>query len=175
MVRLPRTTWLFAGPLLLVVFLISWRAHAYKECIAAAVSRSLGMRVTIEGPLELAFDGDVIIRMDDLHVRDAGGADFMRTERATVALAPVPLLFRRYRIHRIILKRPLFAIVRGANGSLNWGRRAGPRGASPALAHASVTVRDGRITYHDCASGATFEATGVDLAARGVEQGEPDS
>src|SRR5262245_30966138 len=125
MTRASRTTWFLAATLLVAAVSIfatttlSLPAEAFKERFEVAASDPLGLRVEVEGPVAVGFWGDLILRISDLRVRDATGAEVLRAERATVALAALPLLSGRSHVRRIGLERPTITIVRGRDGILN--------------------------------------------------------
>lgn len=152
---------------------LSFNAGAWKSRFETAASDPLGLRVTVGGRLAIGFAGDVLLRMDDVHVRNSKGAELLSADHATVAVAALPLLLGERRIHGITLARPRIAIERGRDGVLSWAWREKPRGKLPVLANARLSLEGGKVEYRDAASGTGLEANAMNLEARGVQRGDP--
>jgi hypothetical protein len=175
--RISRRTAVIAACLLVGIIAVSALgsrlsidADAYKSQFETAASDPLGLRVSVGGGLRVAFNGDVILVLRDVHVRNSGGAEVLSAERATIGIALLPLLFNECHIHRIALTRPRISIERGRDGVLNWARRAKPRGTPPVLARARLSLLDGSVNYKNEASGAVLGATGVNAEVRGLRK-----
>jgi AsmA-like protein len=145
-------------------------ANAYKGRFETAASGPLGLHVAVDGGLRVAFNGDILLTMRDVRVRNSDGAEVLRAEAATIAVGLVPLLFNQCHIHRIALTHPVILIERGRDGLLNWNRREAPRGMPPVLARAALSLREGNVHYKDEASGAAIEAAGVSAEIRDLRE-----
>jgi len=145
-------------------------AGAYKHRVETIASDPMGLRVSIDGRLAVAFTGDVLLVMRDVHVRNSDGAEVLSAERAMIAVAAFPLLFDKCHIHRIVLERPRLSIERGSDGVLNWARRAKPRGTLPMLDWARLSLTDGNVQYKDAASGAMVQARDLNAEVRGLRK-----
>ena len=141
-------------------------AEPYKSRFEADASGPLGMKVSVRGRLGIAFTGDLVLVLRDVHVRNTAGAEVLSAERATIAVAVLPLLYKQHHIRRVELTRPRVAIERGGDGILNWARRAKPRGTIPSVVGARLSLARGTVRYKDDATGTVLEATDVNAVAR---------
>lgn len=177
MVRRSRSVWIAAIATLVfaaVASFVTFPAGAYKDLFERAASHPLGLRVEVDGPLSVRFAGDLVVQAGDVRVRNRDGEEVLRADRATISVAPFPLLFQQSRIHRIDLLQPRITIARGSDGTINWSRRDEPRGLPPILDGTTLSIAEGAIHYRDEAAGARFDAMNVGLLAREVRQGAPD-
>ena len=147
---------------------LSLNAGAWRSQFETAASDPLGLRVSVAGRFAIGFTGDLLIVMNDVHVRNSDGAEVLSAERASVAIAALPLLVHQRRVRRIALEQPRVYIERGRDGILNWSRREKPRGELPILANAGLSLRKGIVRYRDVTSGARVEANAVNLEVLGL-------
>jgi len=145
-------------------------ADAFKPQFETDASDPLGLRVSVGGGLRAAFNGDVVLYARDLRVRNSEGAEVLSAERATVAVAVLPLLLKKSHIHRITVTRPKISVERGRDGVLNWARRVEPRGTPPVLARARVSLSGGSVHYKNEVSGYVLRATGVNVELRDLRK-----
>jgi hypothetical protein len=127
-------------------------------------------------------DRDVDLRVHDLRVLGAGGAPVATLPQVAVGLAPGALLLGRVRARTMQAIRPQIQLVRQPDGRIAIGLGGEPapeatrlvggslvRGAADARAGStgprSIGVRDGDVTIDDRATGTTWHATHVSLAA----------
>ncbi|HSQ60794.1 MAG TPA: AsmA-like C-terminal region-containing protein [Acidobacteriota bacterium] len=140
---------------------LSIGADAYRHVFESAASDAAGLRVSVGGRFSVGFTGDLLLRMKDVRVRNADGSELLRAEEASIAIGVLPLLVNQRHVHRVTLRRPDIAIARNADGTLNWERRAAPRGTLPVLDRARISLTDGTVRYGDERSGAAIRATEV--------------
>ncbi len=149
---------------------LSVGADAYKRQFETAASDPLGLRVSVRGRFAVTFTGDLLFVMRDVHVRNSRGEEVLSAERATIAVAPLPLLWNQCRVHQIVLAHPRISIERGRDGVLNWARHAKPRGTIPVLARARLSLTEGSVQYKGEASGAVLKAADVNVEVRDLRK-----
>jgi AsmA protein len=126
------------------------------------------LQVRVGGRFAIGFTGDLLLVMNDVHVRNSEGAEVLSAEHAVVAVEALPLLFNQRRVRRITLAHPRIVIERGRDGILGWTRREKPRGRLPVLANTRLSLTKGSIEYRNLASGSGLEANAVALEVRGL-------
>jgi AsmA protein len=150
--------------------LISFDAAAFKQRFETTASDPLGLRVNVLGRFAVKFQGDLVLVLRDVHVRNLDGAEVLSAERATIAVALLPLLFNQSYVHQIALFHPQIAIERDSAGVLNWTRRAEPRGMMPVLARSRISLAGASVHYKDETSGAKVEASALNVEVRGLRR-----
>jgi len=145
-------------------------ASAYKGLFETSASLPLGLQVRVRGPFAVAFTGRIHLVARDLRVLNSRGAEILTAERATIAVAVLPLLINQRRVHQITLMRPRLHFERDRHGVLNWAQREEPRGPIPVLAGTRLSLLGGTVRYEDAVSGTTLEATDVNANVSGIRR-----
>lgn len=139
-------------------------ANAYKPRLEAAASAALGMEVTVQGPLGIRFFPGLRITLQDVQVRNRGGAVAAAAE-VRLGVEFFPLLRKEIRVGSIAVKRADISIEQDREGHFNIGRTAADSDL-PELELAKVSLADGIFRFTDQHSGAGIEARDCSLELR---------
>ncbi len=146
---------------LLVLVAIALRlffdVNAYKPRIEAAASRTLGMEVRVGGSLGIGFSPDLLVTLEDTHIRNRG-TNIATVKKVRLGIAFLPLLQNEVRIEKVALEHPRISIEKGLDGKFNYEGSEAARGPLPALNLAKISLSDGTLRYLDKQSGKGFEA-----------------
>ena len=152
MPRLPRIAQRIAliSAVLLVTALVAVLAlldpSAHKSRIEEAASRTLGMEVTVNGPMALRWRPTAYLVLRDVRARKAG-ADILAAKEAVVGLSLASLLGGRPQVRSVAMHDGTLAIVRDANGRFNFQKDPVPGQARPARDLPDVSFSQATITY----------------------------
>lgn len=151
------------GGLAAVLALVSLAAlllvdvEAYKPRIEEEASRTLGMKVTVEGPIHLGlFPGPHVV-LEKVHVRN-GGSELVFAEEARVDIGLRSLFVRELRFDGITLDRARVSIERGRDGRYNFQKANGDGAAFQALALQRLSFPGLVVVYADKLDGGGLEA-----------------
>ena len=165
MPRLPRIAQRIAliSAVLLVAALVAVLAlldpSAHKSRIEEAASRTLGMEVTVNGPMALRWRPTAYLVLRDVRARKAG-ADILAAKEAVVGLSLASLLGGRPQVRSVAMHDGTLAIVRDANGRFNFQKDPVPGQARPARDLPEVSFSQATITYSDPRFERRIEARG---------------
>ena len=179
---------LFIAVLVAVGFLFD--PNDYKDDITAAVARTTGRELTLDGDLTLALFPSIRIAVGSAALSNAPGfgeQPFARIGGAELTLQILPLLSGNVAVDEARLSGLELNLARDARGRNNWQDLAGSGGAAaPEAAPAddgagsasldldvgAVEIADARITWTDAATGSNWELTSFDLTAEDFGPGE---
>lgn len=156
--------------LIAVVLMFFVDANAYKSRLEATVSGALGMPVRIGGRVGISFFPGLRVTLDDLHIRNPGGA-VASAQEARLGIDLLPLLRKEVRIRTITLRHPKISIERDQRGKLNFERL----GRLHALNLAQVSLADGTFRYEDKQSGDEFVASDCSLDVHRLRRSDGQS
>lgn len=157
----------FVGLLVLVALalLLFVDVNAYKPRLIAAASEALGMEVSVDGRLGIGFFPGLHVTLEDAHIRNRG-TDLVSAKQARLGIELLPLLQKKIRIDKIVLKSPAISIVRDRDGEFNFEKSEASDEALPALSLEKVSLWDATLVYTDNQSGEGFEAGSCNLDLR---------
>ena len=176
---LRRFGWRLAGGLAvaviaLVLFVQQLSPDFYKARLARAVAESTGRKLTVEGPLSVAWWPQLRVHASGITLDNApafGPEPMLTAQELDVAVSTLPLLIGRISMETARVRGLSLKLVRRADGSTNWDdltrkdEAAGNEaGALAALALGGVDIEDARVSWQDQLSGR--ELTLQDLQAR---------
>ena len=180
---------LFIAVLVAVGFLFD--PNDYKDDITAAVARTTGRELTLDGDLTLALFPSIRIAVGSAALSNAPGfgeQPFARIGSAELTLQILPLLSGNVAVDEARLSGLELNLARDARGRNNWQDLAGSGGAAaPEAAPAddgdtsaasldldvgAVEIADARVTWTDAATGSNWELTSFDLTAEDFGPGE---
>jgi AsmA protein len=186
-----------AGALLLIVVAVLvavgflFNPNDYKGQIAAAVAKSTGRTLTLDGDLSLSVFPTVRIGVGSATLSNAqgfGSAPMAKIGGAELSVSLLPLLIGRIEIAKARLAGLELNLARDARGRNNWqdlgGGGAAPpaAGAAPAqapggsngldLGVGEIEISDSRVTWSDASTGSKWELTGFGLDAKGFGVGK---
>ncbi|RPI58488.1 MAG: AsmA family protein, partial [Lysobacterales bacterium] len=160
----------------------------YKDEITAAVQRSTGRELTLDGDLELALFPTIRIAVGSAALSNApgfGDEPMARIGSASLNVALLPLLAQRVEISEARLSGLELNLARDRRGANNWQDlgRGTPAGEAPAadgaaapaaldLGVGAIEIEDARIVWNDAATGSRWELTDFGLTAEGFGVGE---
>lgn len=139
------------------VLLLFVDVNAYKPRLEAAASEALGMEVRVGGQLGIGFFPDLYVTLEDLRIRSRG-ADVASAKKARLGIDLLPLLQKKVRIVKIVLKHPRISIERDRSGKFNFEKPEAAGGTLPALDLAKLSLSGGTLLYADEQSGEGFVA-----------------
>lgn len=141
-----------------VVLMLFVDTNAYKSRLEATISDALGMPVRVDGRVGIGFFPGLRVTLDDLHIRNPGGA-VASAKEARLGIDLLPLLRKEVRIRTIILRHPEISVERGQWSKLNVGRSGRPH----ALDLPQLSLAHGIFRYEDKQSGEEFAASDCSL------------
>jgi AsmA protein len=162
----------------------------YKDDITAAVQRSTGRQLTLDGDLELAVFPTIRIAVGAASLSNApgfGDEPMARIRSAELSLALLPLLTRSIEISEARLEGLELNLARNRAGANNWqdlgGGGAAPAGNAPAadgggvpgdldLGVGAIEIADAHIVWNDASTGSRWELTDFGMTAEGFGVGE---
>jgi len=184
-----------AGALLLILVAVLaavgflFNPNDYKGQIAAAVAKSTGRTLTLDGNLALSVFPTVRIEVGSSTLSNAQGfgpAPMAKIGSAELSVALLSLLTGRIEIAKARLADLELNLARDARGRNNWqdlgGAGAAPpaAGATPAASGSSsldlgidqIEISDARVTWSDASTGSKWELTSFGLDAKGFGVGK---
>ena len=162
----------FAAIVLVLRYWVLPDIERYRPDIVAAISRSVGLPVSV-GRIEAGWRGlRPEIRLADVRVRDAEGREALVLPAIENVLAWRSLLHLDVRLHSLVIEAPRLSVRRDAGGDLYV---AGIRISGDAnggfgewiLAQEDIVVRNAALEWHDESRGAPpLLLSGLDLRLR---------
>lgn len=148
------------------------KAAPFKPRVQAALSRALGMDVSIKGGMGISLLPGPGVTFKDMDVRSRG-TDLLSAGRVRVGLRLLPLLKRKVDLGSVELRDAAVSIEREKDGSYNFER--GPekekkeKAAIPEVGKLAVT--GGNFVYTDLKTGLKAEMKGITLRLRDLSLG----
>ncbi len=176
---------LFVGVLIAVGMLFD--PNDYKSDITAAVQRTTGRELTLDGDLELALFPTIRIAVGSAALSNAAGfgnEPMARIDSAELRVGLLPLLSRRIEIGQARLTGLTLNLARDARGRNNWQDLGGAGSESTAesdsgsssanldLGVGAIEIADAHIVWNDASSGSRWELTDFGLEAEGFGPGK---
>ncbi len=152
-----------AGAVLAAAVLVAvWHINSadYRQVVAAAVERSTGFVVSIDGGVQFGVMPRPTIVATQVRVSNppwSERAEMARIDRVEVGFSPVDLLLRRNRLARLIVTGGDLHLETDGHGRANWWLEANadPNAVYPPLDIGHLEVVRSRIGYVDDASHGT--------------------
>lgn len=135
---------------------------ADKARFESAVSDIAGMEVTFGEHFGIDFFPSVLIKLNDVHVRNRG-SEIANASAAGVSVDLLSLLHREIRIRKIRLEQPSLFIEKGSDGKFNFEKAAEAKKNLPDLALGNVSFSGGTIRYMDKQTGAELKAVNCNM------------
>lgn len=150
-------------------------ANAYKGRLEAAVSKTLGMELSIGGPIGIAFSSGLLVTLADVQVRSRG-VDVVSAKQAKLGITLLPLLTGDVRITSLALSHARVSVERDREGRFNFGPQSAPpspttqatQTALPALDWPSVSLSDTTLVYADARMELPIEAAACRVDMQGL-------
>jgi AsmA protein len=169
-----------------VVVGMTFDPNDYKDRITAAVERTTGRQLTLDGDLSLVLFPTIRIAVGGASLGNApgfGNEPMARIGSAELSLALLPLLSRQIEISNAQLHGLTLNLARDARGRNNWQDLGGGQSAAPAregggaagnleLSVGAIEVTDAHIVWNDAAAGSRWELTDFGLEAQGFGPGK---
>ncbi|MDX2235849.1 MAG: AsmA family protein [Hyphomonadaceae bacterium] len=150
--------------------------------IERRVEAATGRDFAFTGPVSIAFWPAIGFRGEGAALANVAGGSaphLLSARQVIVGVALRPLLQRRLEVTRFILVEPVLALEVDAQGRPNWilapasappgSARPGPAAQGPSsltdVHLAAASLRDGRVTYANAATGGTLAVDGIALKA----------
>ena len=131
----------------------------YKARLARAVAESTGRKLTLEGPLSIAWWPQLRVHASGITLENApafGPEPMLTAQELDVAVSTLPLLIGRISMETARVRGLSVQLVRRADGSTNWDDLTGKEhaagqdaGALAALALGGVDIEDARVSWQD--------------------------
>lgn len=154
---------------------IDW--SGYREDIAAIAEEASGHPVDLAGEIRFRILPSPALGVSDVTIRNAEGGEspyLARIERLDLALKLLPLLKGEIAVRTLALTAPDIVLERYEDGGNNWPAQGAADAAGDAapggsgdLAIDGLTIRNGRLRYHDMAAGSDYQLEDItaDLSA----------
>lgn len=149
-------TGLVIAGLVVLVFIFDW--NWVKGIVTSQASAALGRQVRIEGDLDVALSWQPRIQVDGIHVANAEWSDnphLLSLRRLTVQIDLRELLRGRIVLPTIEILEPVVWLERSEQGQGNWPALADskePKAQTELPTVGQLSLRDGRLNYHDRAT-----------------------
>lgn len=160
----------------------------YKNQLISQIENATGRKAAIAGPFKLSVLPSLSFSAEQFSLANAPGAtpaDMVTLDKLTVRVALFPLLSGTVVVDSFVLERPVISLAVDQAGRPNW--QMAPAGSAPAtrapgsapgsapaagsggpalsgLTLGDVRLVDGRITYTDARSGASYVVEGINMA-----------
>lgn len=133
-------------------------ANAYKPRLESTASKMLGMEVSVEGQVGIAFFPGVRVTLDDVHIRNQG-RDVASAKEAILGIDLLPLLHKEVVVRVITLRHPRISIERDSAGNLNFKKPQTNSSMAHTLGLEKISLSDGTFHYVNKQSGNDFAAS----------------
>jgi AsmA protein len=160
----------------------------YKDQITAAVARSTGRQLTLDGNLDLALFPSIRIAAGGASLSNApgfGAAPMAKIGSAELKVGLLPLLTGRVEIGEATLHGLELNLARDQRGRNNWqdlggagadarnppAADGGAGGKNLDLGIGAISITDARVTWNDASTGSRWELTNFGLDANGFGPG----
>ena len=144
-------------------YFIDWTAQ--RKQIEAQLSRVLGARVEVAGPIDLKLLPVPFLTLAKVHVAETGGGGAtLDSDNIRLEMALAALIRGQFRFTQASFNHPVLTIVRDPAGGF-VPLRFGAKARSDQVALEKVLVRDGRISAASAAGAPAFNIAGIDLDA----------
>ncbi|MEQ9144223.1 MAG: AsmA family protein [Parvibaculaceae bacterium] len=165
---------LFAAPFFIPV-------ETYKPQISALVKEQTGRELTIDGDISLSLLPRIAVSVSDVRFENASWAsspNMAQMEQLDIVLKLFPLLRGEIALDRFVLVRPEIDLAVNRQGIGNWVFDTAAQTAAPTRAESSgesagaqisdiqlgeISLVDGLVRYSDARSGASYEASNINL------------
>lgn len=165
---------LFAAPFFIPV-------ETYKPQISALVKEQTGRELTIDGDISLSLLPRIAVSVSDVRFENASWAsspNMAQMEQLDIVLKLFPLLRGEIALDRFVLVRPEIDLAVNRQGKGNWVFDTTTPAAAPTPAESSgdgsgaqvsdiqlgeISLVDGLVRYSDARSGASYEASNINL------------
>ncbi len=142
-------------------------ANAHKPRLEAAVSKAIGLELSIGGPIVLGWSPGLRVTLTDVQVRNRG-ADVVTAKQARLGLALLPLLGGEVRIASLALDHAKVTVARDREGHFSFEAVQGAAATLPALDWPSVSLTDTAFVYTDARMAHPIEANGCRVAMQAL-------
>src|SRR3954454_6366786 len=176
------------GAAIAVPFLVP--VEQYKGRIEAEVTKRTGRAFHIGGPVSLSLLPTLAVELNQVSFAGPPGArsaEMASLGKLELELKPLPLLSGEIEIDKLVLREPHIALEVDAQGRPNWvmdhktGQApaqqqpapAEPASGLPELRFGEVELVDGRISYFDARTGATYEVNKVNVEVHAPNLDQP--
>jgi AsmA protein len=176
------------GAAIAVPFLVP--VEQYKGRIEAEVTQRTGRDFRIEGPVSLSLLPKLAVELNQVAFAGPPGArsaQMARLGKLELELKIWPLLSGQIEIDKLVLREPHIALEVDAQGRPNWVLEnqtaqapaqpaptpAEPAGDLPELRFGEVELVNGKISYFDARSGASYEVDRVDVEVLAPDLDQP--
>jgi AsmA protein len=148
-----------------IVAALLFNINSYKSRIETAASEATGLDVRITGRMGLSFF-PFGVSARNIHVA-GGGNDIISIESLKIGVELMPLMKKQFQVTGCELIKPVFAIVKDAQGKYNFesGKKKITEGPGAAFSLTHLKLSEGALVYLDKKTGERTEAKGINLAA----------
>lgn len=174
MTRSPRFFFLaaaigLAGLAVLVAGGVRWLVDAdvYKPRLEAAVSKLLGMELSIGGSLGFSVLSGPLVTLSDVRVRNRG-SEVLVAKQARLGVALLPLLVGEVRITSLALEHATVSVTRDRDGRFNVETAQAASADRPKQDWPRVSLSDARFVYADPRLAHPIEADACHVAMKGL-------
>src|SRR5512134_122499 len=137
--------------------------NEHKPRLEAAASNALGMEVRIGGRMGFRLFPGFQVSLDNVSIRNRG-ADVAFARETILGIELIPLLRRKVRIVKIVMKRPRISIEKDREGKFNFETpEEEAEGTRFSLDVAKISLSHGVLFYADKKTGEVLEAGDFNL------------
>lgn len=176
------------GAAIAVPFLVP--VEQYKGRIEAEVTQRTGRDFRIEGPVSLSLLPKLAVELNQVAFAGPSGArsaEMARLGKLELELKLWPLLSGQVELDKLVLREPHIALEVDAQGRPNWvlenqtapapaqpaSAPDEPAGGLPELRFGEVELVNGKVSYFDARSGASYEVDRVDVEVQAPNLDQP--
>lgn len=152
-----------------------------KGTLLSKAEQAIGREITL-GEIGLSFRGGLGVKLSDVALSDDPSFSqqpLVTAKGLQVNAKILPLFRKEFQVKRVILREPVFNLIRNEDGVLNAMTLAGPseegsrqQEAAP-LVVSLVNINDGVIHFEDRSDGTRIDITDLDSKVTDFEMGKP--
>ncbi len=173
--------------------------NSRKDYFISKAEFATGRQIEV-GEIGVSIWGGIGIQLDDVTVSDDPSftdGNFIQANQLKVNVALFPLLKKELKVKKIILKKPVFTLVRNADGKFNFdsliktgleqpaqagetsvpsgdeGAGAAVAGSNYALFVAMANINDGRVHFLDQTDNSEIHLDKIDFAVKDLRMDKP--
>ncbi|MCP5199660.1 MAG: AsmA family protein [Gammaproteobacteria bacterium] len=164
-------------------FLATFDPNEHKDAIAAKVEEATGRKLSLEGPIELAFWPKIRLKAGPLALGNApgfGDEPMFAADDIQIAVATLPLLSRRLEMDTVVLHGIRVNLARNADGISNFDDLAGGGGEESgggeglaAIVLGGVDIKDAALTWRDATTGQDVAIRNLNASTGALTFGDP--
>jgi len=173
--------------LVFLFFNLEGLVNKNKDKVLSKAEAQIGREITL-GEIGLSFKGGLGVVLNNVALSDDSSFSnepLVSARTLQVNAKLLPLLHKEFEVKRVILRDPVFNVVRNEAGVLNVttlvdttgqkGKAGGKNAAAASLVVSLINIENGEIHFTDKAQGVKLDVTDIDSKVTDFEMNRPIS